>query len=71
MKKIILLAALTLSANLAMAEGGQVQAQNPLFDENGDVIGMVVPVPEACDIVVPQSGKAIYIICDEFNESDD
>ncbi|MEN8179900.1 MAG: hypothetical protein ABFS39_14960 [Pseudomonadota bacterium] len=68
MKKIILLAALTLSVNMAMAEGGKVRDQSPLYDVNGILIGTVVPVPDACEVVVPQSGKAVYIICDEGDE---
>lgn len=68
MNKIIVLAALTLSVNMAMAGGGKVRDQSPMYDVSGEVIGTVVPVPEACEVVVPQSGKAVYIICDESDE---
>jgi len=66
--KIILLAALTLCVNLAMAGGGKVKQQNPLYDASGLVVGTVVPVPDGCEVVIPQSGKAVYIICDESDE---
>ncbi len=68
MKKIIVLAALTLCVNLAVAGGGKVKDQNPLYDASGLVIGTVVPVPEACEVVIPQSGKAVYIFCEEDDE---
>ena len=68
MKKIILFAALSLTVNLAMAVGGKMQYQNPLYDASGNLIGSVVPVPDACEVVVPQSGKAVYIVCDEDGE---
>ncbi len=68
MNKIIVLAALTLCVNLAMAGGGKVREQSPLYDISGEVVGTVVPVPDACEVVVPQSGKAFYIICDEGDE---
>ena len=68
MNKIIVLAALTLCVNLAMAGGGKVKEQNPLYDISGEVVGTVVPVPDACEVVVPQSGKAVYIICEKDDE---
>lgn len=70
MKKIVFIAALFFATNLAMAAagGGQMREQNPLYDDTGQVVGSVVPVPEACEVVIPQSGKAVYIICDDSNE---
>lgn len=67
MKKIILFAALSLSVNLVMAEGGNVRDQNPIYDVNGNVIGFTVPVPEPCEVVIPQSGKSVVIICEDGN----
>lgn len=66
MKKIVLLAVMSLSVSFAMAEGGK--ANNPLYDSSGQVVGNVVPVPESCEVVIPQSGKAVYIICDEYED---
>jgi hypothetical protein len=70
MKKIVLTAALIFAANLALAAAGgsQIKEQNPLFDYSGEVVGTVVPVPDACEVVIPQSGKAVYIICDDSDE---
>ena len=70
MKKIVLTAALICCANLALAGsgGGQMKEQNPLYDSSGLLVGTVVPVPDACEVVIPQSGKAVYIICDDSIE---
>ncbi|MDJ0807371.1 MAG: hypothetical protein QNJ78_11105 [Gammaproteobacteria bacterium] len=65
MKSIIAFTALALCVNMAIAGGGKMQTQNPLYDDTGTVVGTVVPVPEACEVVIPQSGKAVYIVCSD------
>jgi hypothetical protein len=69
-KKIVLTAVLMFGVNLAMAAsgGGQMKEQNPLYDASGQLVGTVVPVPDACEVVIPQSGKAVYIVCDDSGE---
>lgn len=71
MKRLIVLAVLSyfcfISIGLARAEGGQIKQNNPLYNSEGEVIGIEVPTT-ACEnyIVVPdQSGKVVYIICTE------
>jgi hypothetical protein len=68
MKKMVLFAALILSSSLVMAAGGKVRDQSPIFNEDGEYVGSIVPVPQNCTAVVSQSGKAVYMLCDEEDE---
>ena len=68
MKALILLVALVFSSSFAMASGGgQIQdmVNKPIYDINGDAVGTVIPVPDGCEVIVPQSGKAVYLMCEE------
>jgi hypothetical protein len=68
MKTFILLVAVVFSSSLAMAAGGgniQEMVNKPLYDINGDTVGTVIPVPDGCEVIVPQSGKAVYLMCEE------
>lgn len=66
-KKVIFLMSVALGAGFAYGSGDQVKTSNPLYDNDGEVIGISVPAP-ACEnyVVVPgQSGKVLYVICSE------
>lgn len=54
---------LAFGVSLAVASGGKVKEQSPLYDENGDVVGIVVPVEGCLVSPVDQSGKYLYIVC--------
>ena len=52
----------------AFGEGGKVQEQNPVFDEDGNPVGIVVPVD--CEkYFSAQSGAAVWF-CDEEEKDD-
>jgi hypothetical protein len=66
MKTLILFVAITMASGFAMAGGGKNRtASSPIYDVNGDTVGTVIPVPDGCEVVVPQSGKSVYVMCDE------
>jgi len=56
---LAVLFSLMMFSNLSNAEGGKVQEANPVFDEDGDVVGIVVPAD--CEKYGSlQSGKVVY-----------
>jgi hypothetical protein len=66
MKTFIMITALTLASGVALAEGGKNRGEpSPIYDINGVTVGTVIPVPEGCEVVVPQSGKSVYLMCEE------
>ena len=66
MKTLILFVAITMASGFAMAEGGKNRgAPSPIYDVSGDEVGTVIPVPDGCEVVVPQSGKSVYLMCTE------
>jgi len=66
MKTIIMITALTLTSGIALAEGGKNRGEpSPIYDISGDTVGTVIPVPDGCEVIVPQSGKSVYLMCVE------
>ena len=65
MKKIVVIAALVFGVNLAMAGAGGGKVNNPVYDDTGTVVGTVIEVDQACEVVtVPtHSGKKVFFIC--------
>lgn len=65
---VYLLSAIFLSmvvVSNAQSEGGQIQQQKTIYDVHGSPVGTVIAVPEGCEIIVPQSGKAVYLMCED------
>lgn len=54
---------------IASAEGGKEQMQNPVFDEDGNLIGIVIPAVNCEKFFSEQSGASVYF-CDDEEEND-
>ena len=66
MKTFILVVALAFACGAAMAEGDKNRGEpSPIYDINGVTVGTVIPVPDGCEVIVPQSGKSVYLMCEE------
>jgi len=63
------LLALMLNAPHVSAGGGKVQAQNPVFDEDGGIVGVVDPNVECEKYASLQSGQTVYF-CSSESEDD-
>ena len=66
MKAVVLVVVLAALSTVAMAEGGKVRSQpTPIYDVTGETVGTVIPVPDGCEVLVSQSGKAVYLMCED------
>ena len=50
---------------IASAGGGKEQMQNPVFDEDGNLIGFVVPAVNCEKFFSEQSGASVFFCADE------
>lgn len=66
----LLLAALVLTPLAASAEGGMNRKQNPVIDQDGDIVGIIDP-NVTCIALADQSGQIVYFCTTEEDESDD
>jgi len=54
---------------VASAGGGKNQIQNPVFDEDGNLIGIVIPAVNCEKFFSEQSGASVFF-CDNEEEDD-
>lgn len=68
MKKNILFGLLFAMSTLAWSEGGQVGKirTSPVFTADGSSPGVIINVPEGCEVAVTQSQVAIF--CEVNND---